>query len=151
MSFYGIVLQDQILQVGQYDGSYMELMYRLQQGTGGQDVDYHLTPPGLVRFRDRIYVSNESEVKKTILREFHAKPYLDHLGYQKIMTIMNTFFHWQNLNKDLAEFVAIFLDFQQVKEKFKHPVGLLQPISIPNFNWEVISMDFITGFPRTSR
>jgi len=45
----------------------MELTHKLQQGIGGQDVDYCLTIDGLVRFRDRIYVSNENELKNTIL------------------------------------------------------------------------------------
>lgn len=39
----------------------------LQQGTSEQDVEYNLTMDGLVRFRDKIYVSNNSELKKLIL------------------------------------------------------------------------------------
>ena len=33
-------------------------------------MDYHLTADGLFRFRDKIYVSDNSELKKVILREF---------------------------------------------------------------------------------
>ena len=47
----------------------------ISTGAGAQDVDYHLTTYGLVRFRDRIYVSDNSEIKKVILGEFHAKPH----------------------------------------------------------------------------
>lgn len=36
---------------------------------------------GLVRFRDMIYVSNNNELKKVILREFQAKPYSGDGGY----------------------------------------------------------------------
>ena len=45
----------------------MELIHRLQQGTSGQDVDYSLIGYGLIRFRDKIYVPDNSELKKTIL------------------------------------------------------------------------------------
>ena len=45
----------------------MGLMHMLQQRTGGQDVDYHLIAYGLVKFRDKIYLSNDSDLKKTIL------------------------------------------------------------------------------------
>lgn len=68
----------------------MDIMHKLQQSTGtctgvgtgigDQDVDYRLTTDGLVRFRDMIYVSNCSELKKIILREFHANPYSGHPG-----------------------------------------------------------------------
>ena len=61
----------------------------LQQSTGTcvgvQYVDYLLTENVLVRFRDMIYVSDNSELKKVILREFHAKPYSGHLGYHKTL------------------------------------------------------------------
>ena len=67
MSSYWIDLHDRILHASQKDDMYMELMYILQQGVGGQDVKYHLTIDGLIRFRERIYLLDNSELKKTIL------------------------------------------------------------------------------------
>ena len=34
---------------------------------------------------------------------------------------------------------------QQVKVKHQHPASILQPFPIPNWKWEVISLDFISG------
>ena len=45
------------------------------------DVDSRLTIDGLVRFRDKIYVLNNSELMYVILRKFHVKPYSGQLGY----------------------------------------------------------------------
>jgi len=129
---------------------YMELRHRLQQDIGDHDVDYHLIADGLVRFRDNIYVMNESELKKTILQGFHAKPYLSHLGYQNTLKMVKNFYYWQNM-KEVTKFVARFLDCQQVKVECKHTSGLLLPILIPKGKWEVISMDFFTCLSRTSR
>lgn len=47
--------------------------------------------------------------------------------------------------------MARCLDYQQVKEKCKHPGGLLQTILIPEWEWEVISMDLITHLLIKSR
>lgn len=94
---------------------------------------------------------NNSELKNVILREFHTKPYSSHLGYQKTLTAMKKFYYWLNLNKDVARFVARCLDYKRVKAYCKHPGGLLQSISIPEWKWEVISMDFIIGLLRKVR
>ena len=69
-------------------------------------MDYHLTEYGLVRFRDKIYVPDDSGLKKLILREFHVKPYSGHPGYQKMLTIVEKFYYWLNLKKEVADFVA---------------------------------------------
>jgi len=37
-----------------------------------------------------------------------------------------------------------------VKAEHQKPAGLLQPMQVPEWKWEV-GMDFITGLPRTQR
>ncbi|XP_049388710.1 uncharacterized mitochondrial protein AtMg00860-like [Solanum stenotomum] len=39
----------------------------------------------------------------------------------------------------------------EVKEEHQVPVGLLQPLSMPEWKWERITMDCISGLPRTQR
>jgi len=46
---------------------------------------------GLARFRDMMYVLDNSEIKNLILREFHVKPYSGHLRYYKTLTTVNKF------------------------------------------------------------
>ena len=38
-----------------------------------------------------------------------------------------------------------------MKVKHQHLVGLLQPLLVPEWKWEVISMEFITRLPMTWR
>jgi len=49
-------------------------------------VDYCLTTDGLVRFRNKIYVLENSDIKKVILREFHVKTYSSHPSYHTTLT-----------------------------------------------------------------
>ena len=55
------------------------------------------------------------------------------------------------MKKDMAEYILRCMKCQQVKVEHQHPVGLLQPLPVPKWKWEVISMDFITEFPMTWR
>ena len=58
-------------------------------------------------------------------------------------------FFWNGLKLDIQKFVVECLVFQQNKvETIKTP-GLLQPLFIPSQRWEEVSMDFITGLPKS--
>ena len=56
---------------------------------------------------------------------------------------------WSGMKRDITQFVARCLVCQQVKAEHQRPAGFLQPLSIPEWKWEHITMDFVTGLPRT--
>ena len=51
----------------------------------------------------------------------------------------------------MAEYLAHCIECQQVKDEHQHPARLLQPLPIPEWKWETISMDFITSLPKNFR
>ena len=53
------------------------------------------------------------------------------------------------MKKDIAAYVAVCDICQRVKAEHQKPAGLLQPLPIPEWKWDKIGMDFITGLPRT--
>eukprot|EP00253_Pinus_taeda_P019164 PITA_19164 len=55
------------------------------------------------------------------------------------------------MKKQVIEYLARCLECQQIKAEHQHPVGLLQPLPIPEWKWETIFMDFITGLPQTRK
>ncbi len=59
-------------------------------------------------------------------------------------------FWWASMRREIAEYVALCDVCQRVKAEHQKPAGLLQPLKIPEWKWEEIGMDFITGLPRTS-
>ena len=55
------------------------------------------------------------------------------------------------MKSEVAEYIARCLECQQVKAEHQHPAGLLQPLPIPEWKWEIISLDFITDLPKNNR
>jgi hypothetical protein len=55
------------------------------------------------------------------------------------------------MKKEIADFIARCLECQKVKAEHRHPTGLLQPLPIPEWRWEVVTMDFITKITRTNK
>ena len=51
----------------------------------------------------------------------------------------------------MAEYVAKCLTCQKVKAEHQRPGGELQPLEIPEWKWDQIAMDFVTGLPKTTR
>ena len=68
-----------------------------------------------------------------------------------MITMIRNGFFCPNMNKELAEYLARCIECQQVKAEHQHPTGLLQPLPILEWKWEIISMDFITGLPQNFR
>jgi hypothetical protein len=74
-----------------------------------------------------------------------------HPGVMKMKEDLNPLFFWKGMKVDIVSYMARCLECQQVKAEHRHPTGLLQPHVIPESKWEVISMDFIVGFPLMAR
>jgi hypothetical protein len=53
------------------------------------------------------------------------------------------------MKKEIADYVRKCLICQQVKAERQKPSGLLQPLPIPEWKWEHITMDFVFKLPRT--
>jgi hypothetical protein len=81
--------------------------------------------------------------------EFHRRTYVGHPSYQKMVTTVRQLYYWPIMKQDIAHYIVKCLESQQMKFEHRHPARLLQPIQIPEWKWEMISMDFITGLPKT--
>ena len=53
------------------------------------------------------------------------------------------------MKRDVTEYVYKCLTCQQVKAEHQVPIGLLNPLLVPQWKWDNITMDFVSGFPLT--
>ncbi|XP_074313677.1 uncharacterized protein LOC141648867 [Silene latifolia] len=76
---------------------------------------------GGLKFDGRWCIPDDEDLKRKILTEAHSTPYSVHPGGDK------------------------------VKGEHKIPHGKVQSLDVPEWKWEIISMDFIVGLPRTQK
>ena len=58
---------------------------------------------------------------------------------------------WKEMKRDVIEYVSKCLTCQQVKAEHQVPTGLLNPLPIPQWKWDNITMDFVLSFPLTQQ
>jgi hypothetical protein len=83
------------------------------------------------------------------MAEAHTTPYTIHPRGTKMYKDLQEKFWWHGMKRDIAVYVARCDSCQHVKAKHQRPAGLLQPLRVPEWKWDVIGMDFIVGLPRS--
>ena len=104
---------------------------------------------GVVRFQGRLCNPQRSQVKDDILKEAHRTPYTVHPGETKMYHDLKQNFWWKRMKVDMSKYVASCGVCQRVKAEHKSPGGKLQPLEVPQWPWEDITMDFVIGLPHT--
>nr|GFB45308.1 retrotransposon protein, putative, Ty3-gypsy subclass [Tanacetum cinerariifolium] len=93
----------------------------------------------------RLCVPNDATLREALLTEAHSSPFSVHPGSTKMYHDVKQHFWWSGMKRDVATFVSRCLICQQVKIEHQRASGLLQPLDIPVWKWDEISMDFVTG------
>nr|GEW64174.1 putative reverse transcriptase domain-containing protein [Tanacetum cinerariifolium] len=101
--------------------------------------------------RDRLCVPSDPTLREVVLSEAYSSPFFIHLGSTKMYGDLKQHFWWNDMMQDIATYVGRYVICQQVKIKHQRASGLLQPLDIPVWKWDEISMDFVTGLPRTQK
>jgi hypothetical protein len=55
------------------------------------------------------------------------------------------------MKRVIIDYLARCMECRTVKAEHIHPVGFLQPLPIPKWKLEVVTINFIAKFPRTTR
>ncbi|KAA0032070.1 pol protein [Cucumis melo var. makuwa] len=115
----------------------------------GQGEDFSISSDDGLMFEGRLCVLEDSAVKIELLTEAHSSSFTMHPGSMKMYQDLKNVYWWRNMKREVTDFVSRCLVCQQVKAPRQRPTGLLQPLSVPGWKWESVSMDFITGLPKT--
>ncbi|GKD52097.1 putative reverse transcriptase domain-containing protein [Tanacetum coccineum] len=88
-------------------------------------------------------------LRDLVMHESHKSKYSIHSGSNKMYQDLKPLHWWSNMKADIATYVSKCLTCVKVKAEHQKPFGLLQQPEIPVWKWERITMDFVSGLPRT--
>ena len=142
------LLVDQILAGQSQDPQMIKLKEEIEKG---KKAEFQIRDDGMIVKGQRMCVPEYGELKREIMEEAHLSAYAMHPGSTKMYKTLKEHYWWNGMKKEIASFVSRCLTCQQVKAEHQKPAGKLQLLPIPVWKWEKITMDFVTGLPRTQR
>ncbi|XP_073021562.1 uncharacterized protein [Primulina eburnea] len=104
---------------------------------------------GILFYKGKLYLSSESPLCTSIIKEYHETPIGGHAGVARTLARVMANFFWSTMRQDVKEFVRRCSICQHVKYSTAPPYGLLQPLPIPDQVWDDLSLDFIVGLPQS--
>jgi hypothetical protein len=111
---------------------------------------FHEDAEGTLWFKERFIVPKKGALKKKILDEAHTSRYSIHPGSTKMYYDLRHQFWCSRMKHEVARYVSECDTCRKVKADYMKPGRLLQPLSIPEWKWDDISMDFIVGLRLTA-
>ena len=129
------------------DEKLLKIAEELKGQAGPNNAGYYLAEDGTLLINGRITVPKGQGLRDEILRIAHHSLLSIHPGSSKMYRDVRRYYHWPGMKRSVAQWVAQCPTCQQVKVEHQVPGGLLQSLPIPQWKWDSISMDFITGLP----
>lgn len=105
---------------------------------------------GIIRHGGKIYVGASTNMRLTLLENFHQSAIGGHSGVKATYQRIKRVFCWPHLKQMVTKFVFECPTCQLVKVEHTHPASLLQPLPIPGLPWSSISLDFIEALPKSN-
>ena len=140
------ILVDHILEA-QLEDPYLTSMRKKVEK--GEQLDFSIRDDGALVIGSRLCVPATKELRRQILEEAHSSTYAMHPGSTKMYRTLKEYYWWSGMKREVAEYVSKCFICQQVKAERQKPFGFLQPLPIPEWKWERITMDFVFKLPPT--
>jgi hypothetical protein len=129
-------LREEIIAVQKNDEGMGHIKRRMQEGDP-KVACFHEDAEGTLWFKERLVV--------------HTSRYSIHPGSTKMYHDLRQQFCWTRMRREVARYVSECNTYWKVKVYYMKLGGLLQPLSIPEWKWDDIRLNFIVALPMTAR
>jgi len=107
------------------------------------------SPTGRLRYRGKFYVPAYGSLRLYLIQTNHKVPVAGHPRQSKTFELLSRNYHWPKIRQDVERIVRNCHTCRRSKTSRHAPFGVLHPLVIPQQPWQDISMDFVTGLPRS--
>ncbi|GKC51319.1 putative reverse transcriptase domain-containing protein, partial [Tanacetum coccineum] len=104
---------------------------------------------GTLCLNGRSWLPCYDDLRTVIMHESHKSKYSIHPGSDKMYQDMKKLYWWPNMKANIATYVSKCLACAKVKAEHQRPLGLLVQPDIPQWKWDIITMDFVTKLPKS--
>jgi hypothetical protein len=101
--------------------------------------------------RYQLLVPADAKVREWALSESHDAVGCGHMGRDKTYEKLSRRFFWKGMGRDVTEYCSTCLICQFSKKRKHSPDGLIHPLPVPRRRWQVVTVDFVTGLPKTKK
>ena len=134
----------------EYDSTTKEIIQALNDGTK-QHPKVSLSDCSIrgtqVYIRDRLLVPAYTTLKLKLIMEHHDKPSIGHPGGAKTLELIMRQYTWFGIRKYVKQYLRNCHTCYRSKSSRHAPYGTLKLLPIPDWLWEDITVDFVSGLP----
>jgi len=105
---------------------------------------------GRLLYRDCVYVPDHPLLRLQLLQDHHDPPAMGHPGHAKTLELLTRKYFWPSMRKDVDQFVRNCHVCRRTKSTRHALYGALRPLSVPDRLWQHVSVNFVTGLPRSN-
>jgi hypothetical protein len=143
-------LQEQII-MAQISDKGVQIIKKMLEQKVNKYKCFRQVSKGVLWFENRLVVPKNLELRKKLLDEAHLSKFSMHPGSNKMYHDLRPLYWWTRMKREIAKYVSKCDTCQIIKASHLKVAGTLQPLPIPSWKWEDLSMDFIVGLPNTSQ
>jgi transposase InsO family protein len=102
---------------------------------------------GVLLFRGKVYVPNDTDLRRRIVAQHHDTKVAGHPGRWKTLELVSRNYWWPRMSHYIGNYTKTCDLCLRTKTIHQPPLGQLHPLEIPQGRWEQISVDFIVELP----
>ena len=103
----------------------------------------------LIHWKTLLYILPNPQLQEQIIQQNHNHPLTGHPGIRCTLDLIKTHYYWPMIKQDIARYIKDCDKCQRVKVNTSGKKTPLNPNTVPNIPWEIISVDLIGPLPES--